>query len=82
MFGSTRWTSTVTFLNPIDLDGGVRTIDVADNPNSTADYAALPAVISDSVGGGSLAKSRRGYALLAGVGVEHLSAARSRSRGR
>ena len=65
-FGSTRWASAVTFLNPIDLDGGVRTIDVADNPNSTADYAALPAVISDSVGGGLLAKTGAGTLYLQG----------------
>ena len=52
-------TNSVTFLNPIDLSGGARTIQVDGNPNSTADYAVLPAAISDSVGGGSLAEDRR-----------------------
>jgi autotransporter-associated beta strand protein len=66
MFGSTRWTSTVTFLNPIDLNGGARTISVADNPNATADYAALPVAISDSVGGGSLLKAGEGTLYLQG----------------
>ena len=65
-FGSTRWTNTVTFVNPIDLGGGVRTVDVADNPGSTADYAALSGAISDSVGGGLLMKTGAGTLYLQG----------------
>ena len=71
-FESSRSTSAVTFLNPINLNGGARTIQVADNPSSTADYAALPAVISDTVGGGSFGEGRCGHALPARVGIEHL----------
>ena len=45
--GSITCTNSVTFLNPIDLRGGARTIQVDDNPNSTADFAVLSAAISD-----------------------------------
>ncbi len=65
-FGSTRWTNSVTFLNPIDLNGGVRTVNVADNPSSTADYAALAGAISDSLGGGLLMKTGAGTLYLQG----------------
>ena len=59
-FGSVRSTSSLTFVNPVNLNGGARTIQVADNPNSTGDYTAFPGAISDSLGGGSLAKTARG----------------------
>ena len=72
-FGSTRWTSTVTFVNPINLNGGARTIDVADNPAVTTDYAVLPAVISDSAGGGSLAKTGAGTLYLQGSSANTFS---------
>ena len=62
----------MTFLNPINLNGGARTIQVDDNPSSTADYAVLPAVISDTVGGGSLIEDGCGNALPPRLGVEHL----------
>ena len=65
-------TNSVTFVNPIDLSGGARTIEVDDNPNSTADCAVLSGAISDSVGGGSLQQNGRRHALPARLGVEHL----------
>ena len=45
--------------NPVNLNGGARTIQVDDNPNSTGDFASLSGVISDSVGSGSLIKTGR-----------------------
>ncbi len=65
-FGSTRWASSVTFANPINLNGGARTIEVADNPASNGDYAVLPAAIGDLLGGGSLAKAGAGTLYLQG----------------
>ena len=62
----------MTFLNPINLNGGARTIQVADNPSSTADYAVLPAAISDSARRRFAAEGGRGDALPARVGVEHV----------
>ena len=53
-------TNSVTVLNPIDLCGGARTIEVDANPNSTADYAVLAGAIGDSYGNGSLLKTGDG----------------------
>jgi fibronectin-binding autotransporter adhesin len=53
-------------VNPIDLNGGARTIDVADNASSTADYAVLAGALSDSVGGASFAKTGAGTLYLQG----------------
>ncbi len=66
-FGSTRSTSSLTFVNPVNLNGGARTIQVADNPNSTGDYTAFSGAISDSLGGGSLAKTGAGTLYLQGT---------------
>jgi autotransporter-associated beta strand protein len=56
--------SYVLLTNPLNLVGGARTIEVADNPNTTADYAALTGVISGS--GGSLTKTGYGGLAIAG----------------
>ncbi len=42
-------------------------IEVYDNPNSTGDYAVLPAAIGDSLGGGSLLKAGNGTLYLQGA---------------
>jgi autotransporter-associated beta strand protein len=59
-------TNAVTFLNPIDLCGGGRTIQVDANPNSTADYAVLAGAVGDSYGNGSLLKTGAGTLYIAG----------------
>ena len=53
--------------NGIDLNGGVHTIQVDDNPNSTGDFATLSGVISDSVGGGSWTKTGVGTLYIKGA---------------
>ena len=60
-------TNSVTFLNPIDLGGGARTIEVDANPSSTADYAVLSGAISDSSGNGSLSKTGAGTLYIVGA---------------
>ena len=64
--GSITCTNSVTFLNPIDLGGGARTIQVDNNPNASGDFAVLAAAISDSSGGGSLLKTGDGTLYLQG----------------
>ena len=59
-------TNTVTFLNPIDLCGGARTIEVDANPNSTAGYAVLAGAVGDSYGNGSLLKTGDGTLYITG----------------
>ncbi len=59
-------TNSVTVLNPIDLGGGARTIEVDANPSSTAGYAVLAGAISDSYGNGSLTKTGAGTLYIAG----------------
>ena len=56
-------TAVTTFQNGLNLGGGTRTIFVDDNPNSTADYAALSGVIS---GTGSIIKTGAGELALTG----------------
>ena len=56
----------MTFLNPINLNGGARTVQVTDNPNATGDYAVLSGAISDSIGGGSLLKTGTGILYVQG----------------
>ena len=67
--------NSVTFLNPIDLGGGARTLEVDDNPNSTADCAVLPVAIGDSVGGGSFSKTGGGTLYLQGAASNAYSGA-------
>ena len=74
-FGSTRSTSSLTFVNPIDLGGSARTVQVADNPSSTGDYTAFSGAISDSLGGGSLAKTGAGTLYLQGTASNTYSGA-------
>ena len=71
-FGSVRSTSSVTFVNGVNLNGGARTIRVEDNPSSTADFTVLSGAITDTLGGGSLSKAGRGNALSQRHGVERL----------
>jgi autotransporter-associated beta strand protein len=46
IFGSIQSNAKLTFQNPIDLNGAVRTIQVNDNTNSTADRAVMAGVLS------------------------------------
>jgi autotransporter-associated beta strand protein len=52
--------------NPVNLNGGARTIQVDDNPNSSGDFATLSGVIGDSASGGSLTKTGLGTLYLKG----------------
>ena len=61
--GSTSALSAVTFQNAIDLGGGYRTINVDDNPGSTADVATISA---PSSGSGNLTKTGLGTLTLSG----------------
>lgn len=56
LFGSIYADSAVTFQNPINLNAAVRTIDVGDNPNTTADVAYLTGAITN----GGLVKTGAG----------------------
>ena len=58
-------TNVTTFQNAIDLGTGSRTVQVENNPNSTADYAVLSGVLS---GSGSLTKTGLGTLQLTGSG--------------
>ena len=53
-----------TFQNPINLNGGNRTIQVDDNPNSGSDYAVISSVISDPNGNGVGGITKTGSGLL------------------
>jgi fibronectin-binding autotransporter adhesin len=55
-----------TFQNSINLYGGARTIYVDDNTASSADYAVLSGVLSDSVGGATLTKTGAGTLYIQG----------------
>jgi fibronectin-binding autotransporter adhesin len=54
----------VTIQNPLDLNGGARTVQVNDNPNKTTDWAVLSGAISNSTGTGSLVKTGDGTLVL------------------
>ena len=45
-FSSTTAATLTNFQNGINLNAGTRTVQVDDNPNSTADYAQISGVIS------------------------------------
>jgi fibronectin-binding autotransporter adhesin len=55
------------FQNPLNLNGGARTIQVDDNPNSTGDFATLSGMINDLAGGASLTKSGKGTLYITGA---------------
>jgi fibronectin-binding autotransporter adhesin len=63
-FGHESATNEVSFQNPINLNGAVRTVDVADNPASAADLATLAGVVADGSGAGGLTKSGTGTLVL------------------
>ena len=48
MLGSTTSANVTTFQNGLNLNGANRTIQVTDNPNSTADYSVISGNISGS----------------------------------
>jgi autotransporter-associated beta strand protein len=60
IFGSSTADSQIEFKNPIDLAGAVRTIQVDDNTNSTADQALLSGALSN----GGLTKTGTGKLVL------------------
>ena len=64
MLNSPTAANVTTFQNGINLNGADRTIQVADNPNSTADYA----VISGSISGSSVGIIKTGDGLLSLTG--------------
>ncbi|MBN2578715.1 MAG: autotransporter-associated beta strand repeat-containing protein [Pirellulales bacterium] len=65
-FNSTYAAGVVDFQNPLDLNGGARTVFVNDDINRSTDYAVLSNAITDSVGGGSLTKTGPGVLYLKG----------------
>jgi autotransporter-associated beta strand protein len=66
-FGSLTANNVVTLLNAINLNAATRTIDVTDNPNSTADWAVISGVISYGSGTAGLTKTGDGLLLLSGT---------------
>jgi autotransporter-associated beta strand protein len=58
-----------TFQNAVDFGGASRTVQVDNNPNSTADYAVLSGVLS---GAGSLTKTGLGSLQLTGAGNTYI----------
>ncbi len=56
LFGSLSADDVTTFLNPIDLNGGVRTIQAVDNPGVPGDKAVLAGILSN----GSINKTGNG----------------------
>ena len=65
LFGSTTANNVTTFLNPIDLNGADRTIQVDDNLLSAADYAVVSGAISDASGAYGIRKTGLGLLMLA-----------------
>ncbi|HLA86298.1 MAG TPA: PEP-CTERM sorting domain-containing protein [Thermoguttaceae bacterium] len=64
-FGSGSTANVLTLQNGINLNGGSRTIQVDDNPSTSADYAVISGVISNSTGTGNLTKSGAGMLKIA-----------------
>lgn len=60
IFGSETADNVVTFRNPLNLNGGVRTIRVLDNPNSSGDQAVLSGALTN----GGLTKTGAGLLTL------------------
>ena len=65
-FGSPTAANVVNFQNGIDLGGADRTIQVNDNPYSTADYAKISGVM---LGSGGIVKTGNGLLALIGPNV-------------
>jgi autotransporter-associated beta strand protein len=65
-FGSLSAANVTTFLNPINLNGGTRTIQVANNSATNADYAVVSSVISNSSGTYGINKTGDGLLILSG----------------
>lgn len=63
-FGSASAANVTTFQNAINLNGANRTIQVDDNPTSTADYAKITGVISNSTGTAGIIKTGSGLLVL------------------
>ena len=63
---STTATAVTTFQNKIDLNGANRSIGVDDNVNTTADYAIMSGVISNSNGTAGIDKLGTGTLVLQG----------------
>jgi autotransporter-associated beta strand protein len=66
IFGSETANATVTFVNGINLNGGVREIRVNDNPNSTADRAVISGTVSGT-GSSGINKTGTGTLVLSGA---------------
>ena len=66
-FGSLTAANTVTLLNGINLNGSTRTIEVIDNPNSTADRAEISGVITYGSGTAGIRKTGDGLLILSGA---------------
>ena len=78
MLSSPTATNVTTFQNGINLNGATRTIQVLDNPNSTADYA----VISGSISGTSVGITKTGNGLLSLTGANTYTGTTTISGGR
>ena len=63
-FGSSTAANTVTLQNGINLAGATRTIEVDDNPNSTADRAEISGVITYGSGTAGITKTGDGLLVL------------------
>lgn len=67
VLNSSTSAGTVSFLNGIDLNGADRTIQVNDNPTTTADYAVISSAIVNGTGTAGLTKTGPGMLLLSGT---------------
>ena len=66
-FGSSTAANVVTLQNGISLAGAVRTIQVDDDPNSTADWAVISGAIINGSGAGGITKTGPGLLILTGT---------------
>jgi autotransporter-associated beta strand protein len=67
MLSSESAAALTNFQNGLNLNGGTRTVRVADNPNSTADYAQISNVISGTGTASILTKTGPGLLYLSGT---------------
>jgi fibronectin-binding autotransporter adhesin len=65
--GSLTAANVTTFQNPVNLNGSNRTIQVDDNPVSTADYVVMAGAISSGSGTAGIVKTGAGILLLTGI---------------
>jgi fibronectin-binding autotransporter adhesin len=64
-FGHESSASEVLVQNPINLNGAIRTINVADNAGSAGDFTTLAGIIADGTGGaGGISKTGSGILVL------------------